>query len=98
MLHGSKNGIRQHNITPALPICHFVINAPKPKHFGYPIELKTIGDRLMARRMDLGLYQKDVAALLGVTEDTVCYWENGRVKPSPGMEEGISKFLCNDRA
>jgi DNA-binding XRE family transcriptional regulator len=46
--------------------------------------------------MNLGLYQKDVAALLGVSEDTVCYWENGRVKPSLGLQKRIAKFLCCD--
>jgi len=65
-----------------VPFCHFRIKAQKPKDSRYPAKLKTIGDRLRAKRLDLGLHQKDVATIIGVTVDTICYWENGRVKPS----------------
>ncbi len=53
----------------------------KPKPAEYPATLNTLGDRLRARRLDLGLYQKDVAVLFGVTVDTICYRENNRVRP-----------------
>ncbi len=54
-----------------------MIKAPKkPKASAYPISLRTLGDRLRAKPLDLGLYQKEVAAILEVTVDTVCYWEN----------------------
>nr|WP_245555027.1 helix-turn-helix transcriptional regulator [Geopsychrobacter electrodiphilus] len=36
----------------------------------------TLGDHLRRRRIELGLYQKDVAARLGVTAPTVWNWEN----------------------
>ena len=36
----------------------------------------TIGDHLRRRRIELGLYQKDVATRLGVTTSTVWNWEN----------------------
>ncbi len=36
----------------------------------------TLGDHLRRRRIKLGLYQKDVAARLGVTTPTVWNWEN----------------------
>ncbi|WP_332882192.1 helix-turn-helix transcriptional regulator [Geothermobacter hydrogeniphilus] len=36
----------------------------------------TIGDHLRRRRIELGLYQKDVAAKLSVTTPTVWNWEN----------------------
>ncbi|HIE05175.1 MAG TPA: hypothetical protein EYP58_00070 [bacterium (Candidatus Stahlbacteria)] len=32
--------------------------------------------------MDLGLFQKDVAKFVGVTTDSVTYWEKGRYQPS----------------
>jgi len=76
-----------------LPFCHFKIKAEKPKPACYPSETKTLGDRLRARRLDLGLNQKDVAALIGVTEDTICYWENGRVEPSRQLMPKILEFL-----
>ncbi len=43
--------------------------------------------------MDLGLQQKQVARLLGVSEDTVCYWENHRVRPSRRLVPKVKKFL-----
>ena len=36
----------------------------------------TLGDHLRQRRIELELYQKDVAAKLGVTTSTVWNWEN----------------------
>ncbi|WP_020677932.1 helix-turn-helix domain-containing protein [Geopsychrobacter electrodiphilus] len=36
----------------------------------------TLGDHLRRRRIELGLYQKDVAAKLDVTTSTVWNWEN----------------------
>jgi transcriptional regulator with XRE-family HTH domain len=76
-----------------LPFCHFVLKAEKPRNSPYPNVILTIGDRLRARRLDLGLYQRDVAAIVGVTEDSVCYWENNRVKPSPVSVLNIDQFL-----
>jgi len=81
---------------PALPFCHFAIKAEKPKSSAYPTVLNTLGDRLRARRLDLGLHQKDVAAIVGVTVDTVCYWENNRVEPSPTCAREIVEFLGHD--
>jgi DNA-binding XRE family transcriptional regulator len=80
--------------TPALPFCHFALKAQKPRDPNYPNKVRTLGDRLRAKRLDLGLYQKDVAALLGVTEDTICYWENNRVKPSKKLAQTITQFLA----
>jgi len=36
----------------------------------------TLGDHLRRRRMELGMYQKSVAARFGVTTSTVWNWEN----------------------
>jgi len=36
----------------------------------------TLGDHLRRRRIELELYQKDIAARLGVTISTVWNWEN----------------------
>jgi len=37
----------------------------------------TLGDHLRRRRLELGLYQKDVAVQIGVTTSTIWNWENG---------------------
>ncbi len=39
-------------------------------------EPTTLGDHLRRRRLELELYQKDVAAQIGVTTSTVWNWEN----------------------
>ena len=37
----------------------------------------TLGDHLRRRRLELGLYQKDVAVQIGVTASTIWNWEHG---------------------
>ena len=76
-----------------MPFCHFKIKAEKPKDSRYPTKITTLRDRIRATRLDLGLRQKDVAKLLGVTEDSFCYWENGRTEPSIESVEQIRDFL-----
>jgi DNA-binding XRE family transcriptional regulator len=68
---------------------------PKAKDSAYPKGLKTIGDLLRRKRLDLSLFQKDVAEIMGVSVDTICYWENGRVKPSRRLSQRIAQFFEN---
>ena len=52
----------------------FLVTIPIPKHVfndNYPINPKTFGERLRKARMDAGLQIKELAAMVGVTEDTV---------------------------
>ena len=44
---------------------------------GYPLNPKTIGEHIRKKRMDLGLMQKEVAGIIGVTKSTIWNWENG---------------------
>jgi transcriptional regulator with XRE-family HTH domain len=37
----------------------------------------TLGDHLRRRRLELGMFQKDVAAQIGVTPSTIWNWEHG---------------------
>lgn len=58
--------------------------------------LKTIGDHVRKRRLELGLSQKAVARLLRVTEFTVINWEkHGLIPPTTTMGRVI-KFLGYD--
>jgi DNA-binding XRE family transcriptional regulator len=46
----------------------------------------------MELRKELGLTQRDIAVALGVTEDTVANWENGRSIPKLTIPQ--VKELC----
>lgn len=50
---------------------------PLPAPKGMPKELKTIGDHIRAWRITNGLFQKDVASILGITEESLVRWERG---------------------
>jgi transcriptional regulator with XRE-family HTH domain len=69
------------------------IRAKKPRPEAYPRELKTYGDHLRAKRLDLGFLQGQVAAKIGVNETTVYNWENNRVAPSVRLIPQIIQFL-----
>ena len=65
----------------ALTSCHIELKAPKPFPIDYPKKLRTIGDHIRKKRFDLKLLQKDAAKIIGVSEDTITGWENGRSQP-----------------
>jgi DNA-binding XRE family transcriptional regulator len=77
-----------------LPFCHLTLTAKKPLPPGYPQILKTLGDHLKKRRLDLKLLQKEVAEIIGVDEITIYYWENNRVEPSLLYIPDVIKFLA----
>jgi DNA-binding transcriptional regulator YiaG len=58
-----------------LLFCHLRLKAPKPISQAYPRQLLTICHHLRKRRLDLGLFQAQVAQQLGVDETTVHNWE-----------------------
>ena len=58
----------------------------------YPANPKTIGEHIRKRRMDLGLEQKEVARIIGVTESTIWNWENG-CNPAKRFTGKIEGFL-----
>ena len=68
-------------------------STPKPRPDGYPTDPQTIGEHLKRRRMDLGLFQAAVARQLNVSEDCLCYWENGRNEPRLYQYPVIIAFL-----
>ena len=80
----------------SLPFCHSTLKAERPKVFGYPFELKTLGDHVRARRLERGLFQKDVAKLVGVCTDTVTNWEKNRSNPDLRALPGVVEFLGYD--
>jgi len=66
----------------ALPFCNWSSELPFPKPRESPESLTSLGDHVRARRLDLGLLQRDVAHLLGVTTETVWNWESHTNRPT----------------
>lgn len=48
----------------------------------YPKEPHTFGERIRKARMDRGMMIKELAELVGVTEDTIINWEVRGVRPT----------------
>jgi len=60
------------------------------------MEPKTLGEHLKKRRIELGLFQKQAAELLGVSASTVLNWEKGKTEPPIESIPVILEFLCYD--
>jgi transcriptional regulator with XRE-family HTH domain len=82
-----------HRGTVALPFCNLTLKAKKPLSSQYPRELRTWGDHLRKRRLDLGLLQREVAARLGTDVMTVNNWECYRTVPMVQWLPRIIGFL-----
>jgi transcriptional regulator with XRE-family HTH domain len=77
----------------ALHFCNVTLSAKEPQYTAYPQTLLTIGDHLRKRRLDLKLFQKDVAKAIGVNTLTVCNWENNLTAPRLYLLPKIIEFL-----
>lgn len=62
----------------------------------YPKEIKTLGNHLKKRRLDLGLLQRQVAERLGVHEQTLSHWEGNETFPALPHWPAIIGFLGYD--
>lgn len=69
------------------------LHAQKPAPKGYPKQLKTIGDHIIKRRLDLKLQQNAVAKKLQVTPGTLQNWEKNKLIPSIQFIPKIVEFL-----
>ena len=77
-----------------MPFCSITLTAQKPTKL--PTILNTVGDHIKKRRLELGLYQAQVAGLLGVDESTVTNWEKNRTSPTLRSMPTIIEFLGYD--
>lgn len=77
------------------PICKIILKATKPCHKPYPKELKTYGDHIRKKRLDLNLKQSEVAKIIGVTTDTIINWELNRRTPKSSQIHKILSFFEN---
>jgi site-specific DNA recombinase len=87
---------KQRNFIDALPFYHQKLSASKPISSEYPSELNTISDHIRKRRLELGLYQRDVARIVGVDKATVFNWEAGTASPNLRAWPGVINFLGYD--
>jgi len=70
-----------------------VRKAQKIKNVCYPKEIKTLGDHIRKKRLDLKLFQKDLAILLHTDTDTITNWEKNRCQPGFIYYPAIMDFL-----
>ena len=85
--------VRASNPRATLPFYHLTISAPHPQKPGYPKSLVTIGDHIRKRRLDLGLFQRDAAAQIGVDTTSILNWETRGIKPEVHHHARIITFL-----
>ena len=81
-----------------MPFTSLRLKAPRPHCLprGYPTELRTLGDHIRKRRLDLGLWQRTVAKQLGVRSETLRLWEHGLARPLARHYSRIVRFLGYD--
>jgi len=75
------------------PKISLTVHKPKLLPKGYPQKPRNLGERLRKKRMDMGLFQKDIAKIIGVSTDTITYWEKGRTHPTKQNLEKVIDFL-----
>ena len=76
-----------------MAFCELTKTSRLPLPDKYPKELKSFADHLRKRRYDLKLSQSQVAKIIGVSTDTITYWENKRSHPLLMNVPKIVKFL-----
>jgi transcriptional regulator with XRE-family HTH domain len=80
-----------------LPSCHLTLKAKKPIHREeYPDFLRTWGDYIKTRRLDLKLTKRQLSLKLHVDDTTIYLWERNRVKPGLARIPKIIEFLGRD--
>jgi DNA-binding XRE family transcriptional regulator len=54
---------------------------------------RTLGERIKKWRLEQGLFQKDLAKIIGVDEMTIVNWEKGKTMPDKKNLEWLQKLL-----
>ena len=78
---------------PCVAILDVRLRAEKPVPRAYPKELRSIGDHVRKRRLDLKMTQRQVAEIVGVDKTTVWNWERNRTEPLTRHLPSIALFL-----
>ena len=80
-----------------VPSGDYPISRSLPKQIfikDYPVSPRNFGQKLRKVRMDAGLKIKELARMLGVTEDTVINWEVRGVTPKAWTLETIEAVVA----
>jgi DNA-binding XRE family transcriptional regulator len=87
----------------SLPFCDLHLRAPlRPYPYRWkctqvvPTEPRTIGEHLKRHRLELHLFQVDLAKMFRVDEASIRNWENNTYQPSERLMPGIVKWLGYD--
>ena len=76
-----------------LPLCRKTLVSPQKRPAKPP---RTLGERLKAWRLDRGLEQRDLAAMLGVQPATYGRWERDQKRPAIKLMPGVLTLLGPD--
>ncbi|WP_194214595.1 helix-turn-helix domain-containing protein [Kordiimonas pumila] len=77
-----------------MPSYNFRLSVEKPTP--YPKRPATLGEHLLKKRLENGLFQKDVAKRVRVAISTIIGWEKGRSTPEFKYYPAIFAFLGYD--
>lgn len=78
---------------PCVAFCHVRLAGPKPRPKAYPKRLKTLGDHIRKRRLDLDQLQKEAAEQIGVDAASIGNWESNKIQPMVHCLPAILTFL-----
>ena len=76
-----------------LPLCRKTLASPKKRPAEPP---RTLGERLRAWRLERGLEQRDVAAMVGVRPATYGRWERDQKRPAIRLMPRVRTLLGSD--
>ena len=65
----------------------------KPPISGFPWHPKTLGEKILQKRLQLGLTQVELGHQLKVNDQTVSRWETGGNSPGIRHHKKIAKFF-----
>lgn len=91
LAEGSPLMPQGHRRVAFLPFTHITLKSLIPKEWDF--EPSTLGEHIYRRRIKSGLFQKDVAKLIGVTTYTITNWEKGHNQPEIRYMAKIIDFL-----
>jgi len=89
--------IRRSDVSVVLPFCLLGLNVKEPaSRKKYPDFLRTWGDHIKTRRLDLKLTKRQLSFNIHASESTIYLWERNKVRPSLSQIPKIIEFLGRD--